>query len=228
MTAYFPRLCLFLFVWPSWLTVCVGDTRQLSPNIVLIMADDIGVEGIGCYGGLSYQTPNIDELATNGLRFEHAYSQPLCANTRLQLMTGLHNNRNWSCFGILDPQSKTIGHFLKEAGYQTCIAGKWQLQSYDPPDYPGSEKRRGLGMHPKDSGFDRYSLFHALHTEEKGSRYADPTWLEDGILRTAPGKYGPDVWVELHHGIHRAGKGQPLLYLLPNGIAALAHDTAPQ
>jgi arylsulfatase A-like enzyme len=110
-------------------------------------------------------------------------------------MTGLHNNRNWMYFGILPPDSKTIGHYMSTAGYHSCIAGKWQLQSYDPPDYPGAASRRGTGMHPKDAGFDRYSLFHALHTEEKGSRYADPTWLEDGELKHAPGKYGPDIWV---------------------------------
>lgn len=112
------------------------------PNIILIMADDIGVEGIGCYGGQSYQTPNLDRMASQGLRFQHAYAQPLCANTRLQLMTGLHNHRNWVSFGILDPKSKTIGHFMKQAGYQCCIAGKWQLQSYDPPSYPEAKHER--------------------------------------------------------------------------------------
>jgi arylsulfatase A-like enzyme len=81
-------------------------------------------------------------------------------------MTGLHNDRNWMAFGILPPDSKTIGHYMGEAGYKSCIAGKWQLQSYDPPDYPGAEFRRGTGMHPKDAGFDRSSLFHALHTED--------------------------------------------------------------
>ena len=101
-----------------------AEAEQRVPNIVLIMADDLGIEGVGCYGGLSYQTPHLDRLAATGLRFNHAYAQPLCANTRLQLMTGLHNDRNWICFGILDPKSKTIGHFLQDAGYKTCIAGR--------------------------------------------------------------------------------------------------------
>ena len=196
-TCFTRKVSLCLLVALAMLTIhrdISADERP--PNIVLIMADDIGIEGIGCYGGTSYKTPNIDQLASEGLRFKHAHSQPLCTNTRLQLMTGLHNDRNWICFGILDPKAKTIGHFMKEAGYKTCIAGKWQLQSYDPPDYPGSETRRGLGMHPKDAGFDQYALFHSLHTEDKGSRYADPTWLQDGELKHAPGKYGPDMWVD--------------------------------
>ena len=113
-----------------------------QPNVLLIMADDIGIEGFGCYGGTSYETPQIDKLAKGGLRFTHAYSQPLCTPTRIQIMTGRYNHRNWSYFGILDPAEKTFGHMMKEAGYKTCISGKWQLQSYDPPDFPNAERRR--------------------------------------------------------------------------------------
>jgi len=197
-----------------------ADDKNRPPNIVLIMADDIGVEGIGCYGGTSYATPNIDALAADGLRFAHAHAQPLCTNTRLQLMTGLHNNRNWLYFGILPPDSKTIGHYMGEAGYRSCIAGKWQLQSYDPPDYPGAALRRGTGMHPKDAGFDRYSLFHSLHTEDKGSRYADPTWLEDGELKTAKGKYGPDMWVDYinKYMAEQKGSDEPFFVYWPMAL----------
>ena len=212
-------LCLLAFVTVNCVLQVGADARQTDrPNIILIMADDLGVECIGCYGGLSYATPNIDQLARTGLRFENAHAQPLCTNTRLQLMTGLHNNRNWLYFGILPKHSKTIGHYMKEAGYKTCIAGKWQLQSYDPPDYPGSEKRRGKGMHPKDSGFDHYSLFHSLHTEDKGSRYADPTWLEDGKLRNARGKYGPDVWVDYINQFVSREKELPFFVYYPMAL----------
>lgn len=173
-----------------------ASATQERPNIVLIMADDLGVEGIGSYGGTSYQTPAIDRLAEEGVRFTHAYAQPLCTNTRVQLMTGLYNNRNWLYFGILDPEAKTMGHWLREAGYSTCIAGKWQLQSYDPPNYPGSELRRSTGMKVSDAGFDEYSVFHAWHTEDKGSRFASPTIFENGVLlQQLEGEYGPDHWV---------------------------------
>ncbi len=183
------------------LACCVCSADQSKPNIILIMADDVGIEGLGCYGGTSYKTPNLDAMAANGLRFTHAYSQPLCTPTRVQLMTGKYNHRNWMSFGILDPKEKTFGHALSDAGYATGIFGKWQLQSYDPPDLPGAQSRRSTGMHPKDAGFDRYSLYHALHTEDKGSRYANPTFLEgnageEGELKTYPGKYGEDIWVE--------------------------------
>ncbi|MFP6905234.1 MAG: sulfatase-like hydrolase/transferase, partial [Verrucomicrobiota bacterium] len=76
-------------------TVACFSVEARKPNIVLIMADDIGIEGFGCYGGTSYQTPHIDHLAKTGLRFTHAYSQPLCTPTRVQFMTGKYNQRNW-------------------------------------------------------------------------------------------------------------------------------------
>lgn len=186
--------CLILTSLAISLTTLEAKER---PNIILIMADDIGVEGIGCYGGTSYKTPEIDRLAVQGVRFTHAYAQPLCTNTRIQLMTGLYNNRNWLYFGILDPNAKTIGHYMQDAGYRTCIAGKWQLQSYDPPSYPGSHLRRGKGMQVFDAGFDAYSLFHSWHTEDKGSRFANPTIFENGkLLKELKGEYGPDHWVD--------------------------------
>jgi len=190
---------LFAFVTANFFADC-SFANERGPNVVLIMADDIGIEGLGCYGGKSYATPQLDELAAGGLRFSHAYSQPLCANTRLQLMTGFYNDRNWTCFGIL------------------CIAGKWQMQSYDPPDYPGADARRDIGMHPQDAGFDNYSLFHSLRTEDKGSRYADPTWLEDGELKTAKDAYGPDMWVDYINAFMEREKDNPFFVYYPMAL----------
>lgn len=165
------------------------------PNIILIMADDLGVECLGSYGGLSYQTPHLDRLAAEGLRFTHAYAQPLCTNTRIQLMTGKYNNRNWLYFGILDPKEQTFGHDMQRAGYDTCIVGKWQLHSYDPPDYPGAAKRRGTGMRIEKAGFDHHLTWHIGHTEDKGSRYADPRLARNGKIIDFEGQYGPDLFV---------------------------------
>lgn len=168
-----------------------------KPNILFIMADDLGIEGLSCYGSDSYHTPNLDRLAADGMRFTHAYSQPLCTPTRVQIMTGKYNHRNWKYFGILDPKERTFGHLMQDAGYKTCIAGKWQLQSYDPPDYPNAERRRGTGMKVEDAGFDEWSLYHAWHTEDKGSRYAGPSFDQNGKLsEELKGQYGPDTSVE--------------------------------
>ena len=198
------------------------EAEERKPNVILILADDLGIEGLGCYGGLSYRTPHLDKLATQGIRFRHAYSQPLCTNTRIQLMTGKYNHRNWLSFGILDPRERTIGHYMQEAGYKTCIAGKWQLQSYDPPDYPSGTGRRGTGMHPKNAGFDEYSLWHTGHTEDKGSRYADPRIFENGAVRgDTKGRYGPDISVEFIERFLRDNRERPFFVYysmaLPHG-----------
>ena len=107
--------------------------EQQKQNIILILADDLGYECLGCYGGESYNTPNLDAMAASGTRFTHAYALPLCTPTRVQIMTGKYNFRNWKAFGLLDPDEKTFGHYMQHAGYKTCVTGKWQLWSYNPP-----------------------------------------------------------------------------------------------
>jgi len=195
------------------------SAQELPRNILLIMADDLGIEGLSCYGGTDYQTPHLDALAADGLRFTHAYSQPLCTPTRLEIMTGRENHRNWQYFGILPPGEPTFGHLMQKLGYKTCISGKWQLQSYDPPDFPNAEKRRGTGMHPKDAGFDGYSLFHSLHTEDKGSRYANPTYLQDGkLIKEVEGKYGEDLWVDYIVDFWEANKEEKTFVYYPMAL----------
>jgi len=96
---------------------------EQRPNIILIMADDIGSECFGSYGGLSYSTPALDGLAANGVRFDYCFAQPLCTPSRVKVMTGKYNFRNYKAFGILDPKGRTFGHLLQSAGYKTCVAG---------------------------------------------------------------------------------------------------------
>jgi len=147
------------------------------PNIILILADDLGYETIGANGGTSYQTPALDRLAASGVRFTHCYAQPLCTPTRVQLMTGRYNIRNYINFGNMDSQAVTFGNLLKQAGYATCITGKWQLgQDLDLP---------------KKFGFDEYCLWQ--HTR-RPPRYANPGLEINGVKKDyANGEYGPDL-----------------------------------
>ncbi|MCA2967729.1 MAG: sulfatase-like hydrolase/transferase [Acidobacteriaceae bacterium] len=131
------------------------------PNILLVMADDFGFACLSANGGTSYQAPHLDQMARSGLRFTHAFAQPLCAPTRLQLMTGQHNFRNYQSFGTMAPHEKTFGHLLQLAGYKTCIAGKWQFFSYDVQP----SKHRATGKRPEQGGFDEFLLWHDALSE---------------------------------------------------------------
>ncbi len=217
-------------LWPLLGVFVASIAWCKAPNILLIMADDVGIEGIGCYGGESYKTPNLDKMAEEGMRFTHAYSTPLCTPTRLQIMTGKYNHRNWLYFGILPPSEKTFGHMMQSFGYKTCIAGKWQLTSYDPPDFPGADLRRGTGALPGDAGFDEYSLYHVHETEDKGSRYADPTYEQNGVLHKAvKGKYGEDTSVAFildFMGRHRDAD-EPMFVYYPMALPHWPHNPTP-
>ena len=94
-----------------------------KPNVILIMADDIGAEGLGCYGSTIYTTPHLDRMAREGARFENAYATPLCTPTRVMIMSGLYPNRTGfraligKGEGVRMPASiKTFGHYFRAAG----------------------------------------------------------------------------------------------------------------
>jgi arylsulfatase A len=155
----------------------VSATAAERPNVILIMADDLGYETIGADGGTSYKTPVLDKMAAEGVRFTHCFVQPLCTPTRVQLMTGKYNVRNYINFGQMDPQAVTFGNLFKQAGYVTCMAGKWQLG-------------RDLAQ-PKHYGFDEYCLWQ--HTR-RPPRYVNPGLEINGVEKDfAKGEYGPDV-----------------------------------
>lgn len=223
------RIFIFIAIVICTITLLLGcntdvaqNAKPKQPNIIMIMIDDLGYESVGCYGGTSYKTPNIDRLASTGMQFNQAYAQPLCTPSRVKLMTGKYNFRNWEAFGILNSKQKTFGHLMQEVGYTTCMVGKWQLQSYDSPDYPGAELRRGIGLKVDDAGFDEFSMFHVGHTEDKGSRFADPTIYQNGeFLTDTKGKYGPDIFKDYLNDFVSRQDENPFFVYYP---MALTHD----
>lgn len=191
------------FFAASSLSLFAQDNR---PNIVLIMADDLGFECIGANGGTSYQTPNIDELAAQGIRFEHGHSQPLCTPTRVQLMTGKYNVRNYFSFGKLERSEVTFANLLKDAGYTTAIAGKWQL---------GKELDS-----PQHFGFDEACLWqHRLpRIDEDGhdTRYSNPVLEFNGSPRHySNGEFGPDIVSDFLCDFMEENKDNPFLVYYP-------------
>ena len=110
------------------------QTQQIhtsKPNVILIMADDIGFECLSINGSTSYKTPVLDSLALNGINFTNAISQPLCTPSRVKIMTGKYNFKNYDYFTYLNPKEKTFGNLFKENGYKTAVVGKWQLNGIE-------------------------------------------------------------------------------------------------
>jgi len=131
------------------LSSCLKTKRD--PNIVLIFTDDQGYHDLGCYGAKKFETPNVDKLAEEGMRFSQFYaSQAVCSASRASLLTGCYAERvsiqgalmPWSSIG-LNPEEETIAEILKRKNYRTGIFGKWHL---------GHQKK----FLPPNHGFDKY------------------------------------------------------------------------
>ncbi|MFG0289384.1 MAG: arylsulfatase [Rhodopirellula sp. JB044] len=159
-----PRLLLSATIL---LAICVGSafagtstSQPDRPNIVIIMADDLGYGDVGCYGGTGVATPEIDRLAAEGLRFTQAYcSAGTCTPTRFSLLTGVYAFRVPGS-GIAPPNSPalipagtpTIASVLKNAGYHTGVIGKWHLGIGPKPSGPDWNGKLAPG--PLEIGFD--------------------------------------------------------------------------
>jgi arylsulfatase A len=198
---------------------CDKNIKNSSkPNIVLIMADDMGYECLGCNGSTEYDTPNLDRLASEGIRFEHCYSQPLCTPSRVKIMTGKFNFRNYEDFGYLNPAELTFGNLMKEAGYATCIAGKWQLNGLNRNN-PGNQDV----TRPVHFGFDEYCLWQLNRTRAEGERYASPLITQNGNDRPQNSEeYGPQVFSDyILDFIERKAEFQPFFIYYP---MVLVHD----
>lgn len=188
-------LTLFLMLWDAGVAA-----RQ--PNIVLIMTDDMGFECLSVYGSTSYKTPRLDQMAAKGMRFDHCYSQPLCTPTRVKIMTGQYNFRNYRQFGRLDPAQKTFGHALKAAGYKTAIAGKWQL---------GHDKSL-----PAHFGFDEYCLWQLTYERKEGERFANPLIERNGeTLPRDKDAYGPRVFADFAVDFISRNQEEPFFFYFP-------------
>ncbi len=158
-----------LVQWGAWLCCAALVCADERPNIILIMCDDMGFSDLGCYGG-EVQTPHIDRLASEGMRFTQFYNNAKCTTTRASLLTGLYPR--FGKPGHLRSNMITLGEALQEAGYQTSLSGKWHLlkapgrkKSVAGSWYGGFDRM----THPYFRGFDRY--YGLL---DGGSNFFDP------------------------------------------------------
>jgi arylsulfatase A len=190
----------------AFLSVCItfGPTAAADakkPNIIFVLADDLGIDGVSCYGADSHKTPRIDALAESGIRFTTCYASPLCGPSRCLLMTGRYAfrtgglmNQSWRAGGpgAKSADEQPMAKLMKQAGYATGQAGKW----------------RQIGELPGDWGFDEF-----LTDNTASGWYWETKYNKNGrVLDLPQGTYGPDVIQDFTFNFIRRHKDHPFFF----------------
>lgn len=208
-------------------TAMAGKARGENvrpPNIILIMADDMGAKELACYGNSRHRTPNLDKLGETGVRFQTCYASPLCHPTRLMIMTGQYGCHN----GVYNfagrrggPEANspvediakshvTFANVLKKSGYATALSGKWQLSGKQPDMI-------------RECDFDEYCAWAyrpdlpegVVHTGAwenpgKTARYWHPSIVKNGAyVPTTPDDYGPDMHMDFVIDFAKRNQNKP-------------------
>jgi len=204
------------------------------PNFLLIFADDLGYETLGCYGGKDFDTPHLNRLAGEGMRFSRAYTSPVCTPSRMSLYTGTYVSRHRydSVLPVhvgtrraVDFKNTwpTYAQVLRDAGYATSVTGKWQLAA--------------LEYHPQhilSAGFDSWCVWQIWRNNAKTTRYYQPCLNHDGKIRgDIAERFGPDVLTDyvIDQMKTAVGRKQPFFIhhnmMLPHvPVTPLPHEKA--
>src|SRR5262249_32173952 len=164
-----------------WVLTASASLAADRPNVVLIVADDLGYGDLGCYGQETIPTPNLDRLAREGIRFTQAYAgSTVCAPSRCALMTGKHTGHcrvRGNALVPLQPEDVTVAEVLKSAGYATALIGKWGLGE---PGTPGLPNRQGFDV-----------FFGYLNQHHAHNYWPDHLWKDETKLPLDGNKVGP-------------------------------------
>lgn len=217
------RLCLIrrvLLAMAIFHTAASPATARSLPNVVILLTDDQGTLDAGCYGSTDLRTPNIDALASSGVRFSQAYAHTVCCPARAALLTGRHPQRggvhDWTQGDMNGPmglnmalEEVTLAEVLKQAGYRTALFGKWHLGAHRDhgPEKQGFDEFFGI----RDGFIDNYN-HHFLH----GTGFHD---LYEGTVPVqADGKYFPELMVNRCLGFIDDTKDRPFFLYVPFNI----------
>jgi arylsulfatase A len=198
------KLLLFLAGFGMAATTLVASAKPSHPNIIFILADDLGLGNVSCYGADNFKTPRIDALAKGGMRFEYSYAAPLCGPSRCAILTGRYAFHTGMTGNDSGPRIKPENEFmmpklLKPLGYATASVGKWSQ----------------LPLQPSDFGFDEYLRFTGSgiywNTQDKGKKY-----VVNGTEKTLRnGEYMPDLLHEFAVDFISRHRDQPFYLYYP-------------
>ena len=208
--------CLLLTLFAGLVSVLGAE----KPNMIFVLADDLGIGNVGCYGSDRYRTPHLDRLAAEGTRFTHCYTASLCGPSRALIMSGRYAFRNGAtnqdACNQLDPKEILMPRLFKAAGYATACVGKWgQL--------PGE---------PGDHGFDDWMRFNGSGVYRNAAGDKPERYSINGDDRTlAEGEYMPDLCHERVVQFVRLHRDQPFFIYYPmshvHGELMPTPDSAP-
>jgi arylsulfatase A-like enzyme len=193
-----------------------GERHPKPPNILLVMLDDLGKDWVGCCGGGDVETPNVDRLAAEGMRFTNAYCMPQCTPTRVTLLTGQYPLRHgwvnhwdvprWGHCYFDWKRNPSMGRVMRSAGYATAVAGKWQINDFR--------------VHPdalEKHGFDDWCVWTGgeAGNAASNSRYWRPYIHTRQGSRSYEQEYGPDVFTDFLIDFIRKHRDEQLFLYFP-------------
>jgi arylsulfatase A len=241
------RMRYLLWAAASYVALAAGIGEaaepQRRPNLVLIMADDLGAKELSCYGHPRHRTPRLDRLARDGVQFRTCYTACICHPTRFEIMTGQYGSTN----GVFQfagrpggpavdaPEEQIVNHLtfgkvLKSAGYATVMAGKWQLSGKIP-------------QLVVENGFDEYCIWAYRHNLPPGvehdggwegrpggrtSRYWHPSIVRNGrYAPTTIDDYGPDLFTDFLIDFARRHADEPFFIYYPMALTHAPYYATP-
>jgi len=221
------HLLLGTFILISFVS-CAERSKNINPNIIFIMVDDLGKEWISCYGSESIKTLNIDKLAETGMQFHNAYSMAQCTPTRTSLLTGQYPYKtgwinHWDVprwgVGYFDWEKyTTFASVMQSAGYRTAAAGKWQINDFRIE--PEAMKKHG---------FDDWCMWTGGEgtNPPSGKRYYDAYINTPEGSKTYNEEFGPDVFTDFIIDFMKQNKENPMMIYYPMVLTHLPLTTTP-
>lgn len=214
---------------------CSGRVDQRRPNFIVTMADDCSAREFGCYGNKEHKTPNLDALANTGMMFKTCWCTPICSPSRAQIMTGRYGFRTKWYHNSMKPggggydlarAELLFSEFMKNSGYATAVAGKWQIGAGQ--DQQGNYRVHEYGFNefclwasggiaiPKGAQYDGYTEGPNDSVPGRTDRYWHPAVVRNGeLIPTGEDDYGPDIYTDFVNDFAARHTDEPFFIYYP-------------